>query len=169
MLRMLGAVLVLSGAGSFGIAKTMQYYRQVRQLRDFIGAVEIIKCELNYTMLPLPKLFRVTSQRIDGVCGRFFANLAENLEKGTPRKRAAENAIADTRGLSLPNDALMAILELCATLGRYDLHGENRVLQLSGQRLKSALERTELQKQPLAKSYVALGFCLGVALVILML
>ena len=63
----------------------------------------------------------------------------------------------------------MSLLELCSTLGRYDMEGENRMLQLSGQRLKAALERAEREKRPLAKSYASLGVCTGVALVILML
>ena len=152
MLRMIGAALVLCGAGGFGLMKSLQYHRQVRQLRELIGAVEILKCELNYTMLPLAKLFHVAAERLDGACGRFFEALSGNITQGMARKKATEQALADTHGLCLPNDALLCLVELCSSLGRYDMDGENRLLQLSGQRLKSALERTEAEKKPLAKS-----------------
>ena len=169
MLRVIGAVLVLAGAGGMGLGKGLQFHRQLRQLRDFVGAVEILKCELNYSLMPLPKLYRVAGRRTQGACSRFFHTLATHLEQGVPRSRAVEQALTETHGLYLPQDALLSVLELCSTLGRYDMDGENRMLQLSGQRLKAALERTEREKRPLAKSYASLGFCTGVALVILML
>ena len=169
MLRIIGAALVLTGAGALGLGKGLQFYRQLRQLRDFVGAVEILKCELNYTLMPLPKLYRAVGRRTQGVCSRFFNALATELEQGTPRNKAAEYVLSETHGLCLPQDALMSLLELCSTLGRYDMEGENRMLQLSGQRLKAALERAEREKRPLAKSYASLGVCTGVALVILML
>lgn len=169
MLRCLGAILVVGAAGGFGLMKGLQYSKQVRLLREFIAAVEILNCELNYTMLPLAKLYQVTSNRVNGACRQFFATLSKEIERGTPRARAAQTAFHETRGLQLPNDATMAVLELCGSLGRLDMDGENRMLRLTGQRLKSALERTEAEKKPLAKSYASLGFCTGLALMILML
>lgn len=169
MLRCIGAIMVVGAAGGFGLTKALQYAKQVRLLKDFIAAVEILNCELNYTMLPLSKLFQTTSERLSGSCSHFFAALSSQIECGTPRMRAAQTAMNETRGLTLPNDATMAILELCGGLGRYDMDGENRMLRLTGQRLKSALERTESEKKPLAKSYASLGFCSGIALIILML
>ena len=62
----------------------------------------------------------------------------------------------------------MTLLELFSGLGRYELSGENRLIQLSQHRLKAALERCEREKKPLAKGYAALGICTGIALVILM-
>ena len=80
MLRIIGAALVLTGAGALGLGKGLQFYRQLRQLRDFVGAVEILKCELNYTLMPLPKLYRAVGRRTQGVCSRFFNALATDLE-----------------------------------------------------------------------------------------
>jgi len=61
----------------------------------------------------------------------------------------------------------MAVLELCSALGRYDLDGENRMLDLSAKRLQAALARCEAEKRPRAKCYAALGLCTGLALLIL--
>ncbi len=168
MLRIIGVVLVICGAGGFGVSKGLQFYRQMHQLREFTAALEILKCELNYTLLPLPRLCEVTAQRSRGVCSQFFRNFAALLDKGSPRSRASAEAMESTRSLCLPSDAKLAILELCSVLGRYDLEGENRVLQLSLHRLNAALERTEKEKKPLARSYAVLGFSTGIALVILM-
>ena len=61
----------------------------------------------------------------------------------------------------------LAVLELCSALGRYDLDGENRMLDLTASRLQAALARCEAEKRPRAKCYAALGLCTGLALLIL--
>lgn len=167
MIKIIGATLILLGAGGFGLMKALIYYRQYHQLQDFLAAVEILKCELNYTLSPLQVLCEKTAQRTEGICAAFFRNFAGKLNGGDARERAAAEAMENTKGLVLPNDAKMAILELLSSLGRYDLDGENSLLQLTGQRLRSALERFEKEKKPLARGFAVLGFTAGIALVIL--
>lgn len=169
MIKIVGALLIIGGAGGFGIGKAMQLHRQLRQLRELLGAVEIIKCELNYTLLPLARLADRAAERSRGAIAALLEQYAAELDKGLPRTKAAARALDGTKGLCLPNDAQMAILELLSTVGRYDPDGENRLLQLTGQRLRSAIERFESEKRPVAKSYAILGVTTGVALVILFL
>lgn len=169
MIRWIGAALVLLGAGIFGGKRAAQYYRRVRQLRELKSAAEIIRCEINYTLLPLPQLYRSAADRLSGPMAQFFRELSQNLDAGIPRSRAAAKAMEAVPSLLLPNDARMALLELCASLGRYDIDGENRMIQLSSQRVAVALERCESEKKPMARSCAALAISAGIALVILML
>ncbi len=168
MIRWVGALLVLIGAGSFGGSRAVQYYRRARQLRELKSAVEMIRCEINYTLLPLPQLYSGVADRLTGATAQFFRELGRLLEVGTPRQRAAQKAMEAVPALLLPNDARMTLLELCGTLGRYDLDGENRMLSLSGQRIGAALERCEAEKKPMARSCAAVAVSAGIALVILM-
>lgn len=165
MLKIIGIALVLCGSAGFGIGKATQFYRQMRQLREFYNALEILKCEMNYSLAELPKLCRLTAKRSERTPARFLLNYAEALETGLPRTKAAQRGMEN---LNLPADAQMTLLELFGSLGRYELAGENRLIQLSQHRLKAALERCEQEKKPLAKGYAALGICTGIALVILM-
>ena len=167
MIRLIGAAMIILGAGSFGIVKTAQFYRQQRQLRSFLNALEILKCELHYTLYPLPKLCRITAERSDRVCAVFLRKYADLLERGAFRTVAARDAF-DGGGIALPPDASMALLELFGTLGRYDVEGEEKLLQLTQHRLKAALERGETEKRPMAKGYALLGFCTGAAIAILL-
>ncbi|MDR0889356.1 MAG: stage III sporulation protein AB [Oscillospiraceae bacterium] len=169
MLKAIGIILVLTGTGGFGVAKAMQFYRTVRHLRELRNAVEILKCEINYALLPLPELCKAAAKRISGAPAQFFRRFAALVEQGIDRDTAAAQALEQAHGLSLPSDAKMALLELCSSLGCYDLDGENRVLQLTGHRIHSALERCEAEKKMQAKSYAALGICTGIAIVILMI
>lgn len=169
MIRLIGVVLVLAGASSFGIGKAIQFYRQSRQLREFCHALEILKCEMNYSLAPLPQLCRISAKRAGGTAEAYFNQYAQALDEGLPRTKAGQRAMENTKSLTLPDDAKMALLELCDSLGRYELEGENNLLQLTAHRLRTASERCESEKKPLAKSYAALSVCTGIALAILML
>ena len=165
MLKMVGIGLVLCGSASFGIGKAMQFYRQMRQLREFYNALEILKCEMNYSLAELPKLCKLTAKRSGRTASQFLLDYADALDAGLPRTKAAQRA---AEKVNLPPDACMTLLELFGALGRYELAGENSLIQLSQHRLKASLERCEQEKKPLAKAYATLGLCTGIALVILM-
>ena len=167
MIRIIGAVLIVLGAGSFGIAKTAQFYRRQRQLRAFLHALEILRCELHYTLYPLPKLCRITAERSERVCAEFLRTYADLLDGGSNRSVAAREALSAVN-IVLPPDAQAAILELFSTLGRYDVDGEESLLQLTQRRLNAALERGETEKRPMVKGYAVLGICTGAAIAILL-
>lgn len=167
MLRTVGIVLVLCGAIGFGAGRAVRYYRQAGQLRDLQNALELLRCEMNYTLLPLPKLCDLTAKRVGGAVGEYFAAFGRLLDEGHGRQSASQGAFERTRRLELPPDAEMVLLELCGGIGRYDLEGENRLLRLSAERIEAAVVRTEAEKKPLAKSSVVLGICTGLAIVIL--
>lgn len=165
MLKWIGACLIVFGAGAVGIGKAVQFFRELQQLRDFSAALELLKCEMNYTMLPVPRLCRVTGDRVGRSAGLFLKTYAQALEDGLPRTKAAQKA---AEPLQLPNEGMMAILELFGGLGRYDLPGENRLLDLTQQRLALAAQTYEEEKKPLVKGYAALGICTGIALAIVL-
>ncbi|MBQ4566094.1 MAG: stage III sporulation protein AB [Oscillospiraceae bacterium] len=167
MIKLLGTILVLCSAVGFGLTKGLGFLHQLQTVKAFSASLEILKCEMNYTLSPLPKLCKTVSGRTRGACARFFASYGQLLEEGIPRNLAARKLLGDERKLSLPRDARMALLELFESIGAYELDGENRLLRVTAQRLHSSMENLEKEKKPLAKSYAALGLCTGLALVIL--
>lgn len=169
MIKLWGCVLVVFAAGGFGLAKAFGFFSQLHTVREFSSALEILKCEMNYTLSPLAKLCRTVSKRTKGACSYFFLSYAQLLDQGLPRGIAVRRVLSNEKNIKLPGEAQMAILELFETLGAYELEGENKLLQLTAHRLNAAAEHLEKEKKPLAKSYAALGLCTGLALVILFL
>ncbi len=169
MLRILGGIMVLSSATALGYAKTRQYYTQISQLREIIRGMELVRCQMNYTLLSIPKLLTVVGQQLKGPAGTYFIHLSESISAGAPRHRAHEVAIQKTKGLSLPQDGLMALIEWSTTLGQFDPEGENRMMILSTQRMERILNTYQEDKKQMVKSYTLLGACAGTALIILML
>ena len=168
MIKWIGAGLILLGAGGFGLGKAAKFYRQMRQLRAFSNALEILKCELNYTLLPLPELCRVTAERSERVCGDVLRDYARLLEQGSSRKTAASTWM-ENKALCFPEEAKNSLLDLFSSMGRYDLDGENRLLSRTQLRLEAAIRTGEAEKRPMVKGYAALGLCTGAALAILLM
>lgn len=169
MIKVIGGILIVLGAGYLGLSGTIRFYSQLRTVREFSAALEILRCEMNYTLAPLGKLCKTVSGRTRGACAGFFTSYSGLLEEGIPRSIAVRRLLSDEKSYHLPKDAQIALLELFESLGAYELEGENQLLQLTAHRLKTASERLEREKKPLAKSYVTLGLCTGLALVILFL
>lgn len=167
MLKLLGAVCVLLGAGGFGCRMTLQFHAQRRQLAALENALELLKCELNYTAEPLAAICRAVSLRVGGAIGSFFAAFAAHLSQNAAPSAACKRALAQTHGLTLPSAAAEMLPELFSGLGSYDLEGANRLLKLAFARLDALLAQTERERRPLARSYVLLALCAGAAIVIL--
>ncbi len=169
LLRIIGGILVLCGATGIGYSQTRQYYNRLSQLRNLRRGMDLVSCQMNYTLYSIPKLLSLVGAQLNAPVGTYFIHLGEAITGGIPRHRAHEAALKRTKGLNLPNDGLMALIEWSSTLGQFDPDGENRMMQLSIQRIEQALQTYEEEKKHMVKSYTLLGACTGIALVILML
>lgn len=169
ILRIIGILLVLCSATGIGYSRTKQYYKTLRQLRDLRRGMELVACQMNYTLYPMPKLLNIVGNQLSKPIGPYFIRLGKAIDEGFPRHRAHEKALQSTKGLSIPNDGLMALIEWSTALGQFDPDGENRMMKLSIDRVEHALRTYESEKKAMVKSYTLLGACAGIALVILIL
>lgn len=89
MLRVLGGALVLLASGSFGITAGVRYYRAARHLQAFCRAIELLRCEINYSLQPLPEVCALVADRLAGPPAAFFRCFAAQLREPVSRDRAA--------------------------------------------------------------------------------
>ena len=89
MLRLLGGALVLLASGSFGITAGVRYYRAARHLQAFCRAVELLRCEINYSLQPLPEVCALVADRLTGPPAAFFRCFAAQLREPVSRPAAA--------------------------------------------------------------------------------
>lgn len=167
MYKLIGVIFIVMGAGGFGIAKGYGFFVQLNNVKAFSDALQLLKCEMNYTLSPLSKLCATVSKRTKGTCSVFFREYSRLLADGIPRSLAVQRLLSDERKYRLPKDAQLTLLELFEGIGAYEIEGENQRLRIAVHRLQASAQRLEQEKKPLAKSYAALGICLGLALVIL--
>ena len=110
MIRTIGACLILGVSGGFGLAKSIGFRRQSRQLRQLITLLELLRCELNYTLLPLPRLCVLTAERCKApICGpstMYLPSSSIGTRTGVFRVGASDlwNTTADMKRIKLELD-----------------------------------------------------------------
>ena len=166
MLRLMGAGCIVAGSGAFGFAMAAASRREERQLRQLLGALEYLSCELSYRLTPLPNLCRGAAEGRGGAVSDFFLLLARELEKQTePDVQACVRAALDY--MELPASMGRILTELGQTLGRFDLPGQLRGLELSIRETEQALRTVREGAPERRRSWQTLGLCAGAALAIL--
>ena len=166
MLRLMGAGCIVAGSGAFGFAMAAASRREEKQLRQLLGALENLYCELSYRLTPLPNLCRGAAEGRSGAVSTFFLELARELEKQTEADAqcCVKTVLAS---LELPPSLGRILSELGQTLGRFDLPGQLRGLELSIRETEQALRTIREGAPERRRSWQTLGLCVGAALAIL--
>lgn len=166
MLRLMAAGCIVAGSGAFGFAMAAASRREEGQLRQLLSALEYLSCELSYRLTPLPGLCRGAAEGRDGCVGVFFLELAKALERQTEPdvQCCAKTVLAQ---MELPASLRRILEELGQTLGRFDLPGQLRGLELSIRQTEQALRTIREGAPERRRSWQTLGLCVGAALAIL--
>lgn len=166
MLRLMGAGCIVAGSSAFGFAMAAASRREERQLRQLLGALEYLCCELSYRLTPLPDLCRGAAADRGGAVRGFFLGLARELERQT--ESDAQAAVKSTLERTVLPDSIKGILgELGQTLGRFDLPGQLKGLELSIRETERVLRLVRDGAPERRRSWQMLGLCAGAALAIL--
>lgn len=165
--KFLGAILIILGCGYFGFAITAASKREESALRQLIGALDYMQCELQYRMTPLPDLCRQAGIENRNQIGKFLINLSDELESQISPDvsgciHAALSSISD-----LPKRAVKAFEIMGASLGRFDADGQIRGLENVRAYCRAELDAMSVDRDARLRSYQTLGICMGAALAIL--
>ena len=170
MLRLLGAALVVGGAGALGLLAARKLGRRVAALRAMTAALELAERELSFRLTPIPDLFASLERRAPppaGACfGRCLAGLEQLGEAGLSAlwRKAVEETLPD-----LAEEDRCELYELGEVLGRYDGEGEREAIALTRTRLLRALERAEADRDSRGRLCTVLGLTAGAFCAILLL
>ena len=156
-MRWLGALLLVGGCGSIGLAKIDGLRRKITLLGGICSKLQQLQTELLQRNAPLPDVLMQMEQ----------ANLADDLRRGMTAQQAARPLLQKLKA-DLPHSA-HTLEQLSAVLGRYDSATQARACahalqQLQEQRL--ALLQELAEKGNLYRT-VPLAFGLMAALAVL--
>lgn len=170
MMRWIGAGMVTAACAAAGLGFAAATRTALRQLSAWIAALESMDSEIRCRMTPLPEVFTQLSQGGGGVVAVFFGCCAGIMRSdcalGVPP--VFRQALAQTRGLEMSGRTRQTLLNLSASLGRFDLEGQSRAIALAADRLRQ--EQRELQAGAAARcrSYETIGVCAGLALAVIL-
>lgn len=166
MLKWIGAILVIAGCGTVGLSMVWAHKREERLLRNLKGALDFMACELQYRLTPLPELCHLVGKEQKNPVGETFVRLSQELEYQTMPDvaRCMDNSLKDSE---LPKRLLEGFRLLGQNLGRFDLQGQLKGMELVRNYCDQELEAMGKNQEERLRSYQTLGLCAGAALAIL--
>ncbi len=136
-------------------------------LRQLIGMLDYMECELQYRLTPLPELCIRAGNREEGLLQKVFIRLAEELRNmSTPEVTGCMTTVLSEFS-GLPLSVQHALERLGKSLGRFDLTGQIRGLDALRRECGRTLENLSTHREERLRSYRTLGLCAGGAIVIL--
>lgn len=165
----IGAVLVLAGCGGWGWSVTRQQLRQERFVAQLLQILQFMLWELPYRLTPLPELCHLAGREVRGQLRLVMEQLAEELEQQTyPEVSGAMKAVL-ARHRDLPGPIRRLLYQLGKTLGRFDLPGQIQGLETIQADCRRHQQTLLLERGEKLRSIRTLAFCVGAALVILLI
>lgn len=168
-IKIIGAVLIVVACGGFGFCIASAHLREEKYLRQLVMLLEYMECELQYRLTPLPDLCRQASGQGSSNLHRAFNYLAVELEDQIAPDVDRCMAAALSKTGDLPQYTRNAMNLLGKSLGRFDVEGQLKGLDMVQNQCRLDLERLCQNKDARLKSYQTLGLCAGAAMAILLI
>lgn len=164
--KLVGALLVLIGCGGYGYMIAASHRTEVTYLRAYMHALDIMECELQYRLTPLPELCEIASTVCSGALCRMFVLLHKELDNQlSPNVEICVNNVLNL--VKLPQRTKEVVNLLGRSLGRFDTEGQIKGLHYVKAETKRILDALIQNQEARLRSYQTLGLCAGAALVIL--
>lgn len=168
-LKWIGAVLVVTGCGGWGLLLAAGYRKQETMLRKLSSVLRMMQWELRYRLTSLPDLCRMAGKDSSGVLRSVFMDLSRELDQHTAADAAGCMQTVLKRYDTLPPKVKRILRQLGRNLGRFDLEGQLEGMSCVLGDCKNELENLKKDRENRLRSYQTLALCAGFALVILFL
>ena len=165
--KWIGGILIILGCGGVGIRMAASHRREEKGIRDLLGALDLMECELQYHLTPLPDLCRQAASECGGTLGMVLTRLAEELDAQIAPDVDSCMRSALAAAEDMPEFVREELLSLGRSMGRFDLEGQLKGLESVRTSCREKLKVLTENKEVRLRSYQTLGFCAGVALAIL--
>jgi len=167
-MKLIGISLIIVSCGMFGFMKAASLKREINSLHDLVGILNLMECELNFKLTPLPQLCRSCAGNGKSL-KKLFLLLADELENQISPDVSTCMAAAIEK-CHCQHASLQSLLsELGYSFGKFDLHGQVSGIEAVRQSCSKQLEILEKSKDLRIRNYQTLGICAGTALAIILL
>lgn len=170
VLKLAGAILLLSGSTGAGLSAIRRLEHRVVALRALSDALQVMEHELEFQMPTMKELFVETAQRSNQPASRFLNACAR--EMGEMQERPLFDLWKERAADELPELSpcdLDVLLTLGGILGRYDAEGQRCAIAAARARLSNHLTDAAEERRRKGRVYGALSITLGMFAVILLI
>ena len=166
-IKWIGAILIICSCGFVGFKISKSYRLEEQNLRQLMGALDYMVCELRYKQSALPDIcFQIGTER-KGCIGKLFENLSRELNARTSPDVQSSLASAAASAGEISRRVEEAICIMGSSLGRFDLDGQLLGLESVRTYCQEQLRTMAKDRDARLRSYQTLGVCAGAALAIL--
>ena len=168
-LKLIGALCIIFACGGAGFSMAATHRREEGALRQLIGVLDHMGCELQYRLTPLPELCRGAAEDASGCIQQVLQSLSGELEAQISPDAASCMRAAVEKAGKLPVSVRKNLLMLGTSLGRFDLQGQLKGIDAVRIQCRTDLDALSQNRDVRLRSYQTLGLCAGCALAILFL
>ncbi len=168
-IKILGAVLIILGCGGFGFRIAAAHLKEEKSLRQLVVLLDYMECELQYRLTSLPALCRQAAAEGNTQLHHTFLHLASELENQIAPDVDRCMCAALEKAKELPHYTREAMFLLGRSLGRFDMEGQLKGLEMVRQQCRRDLDKLCSNKEVRLRSYQTLGLCAGAAMAILLI
>ena len=166
-MKMLGAALIFIGCCSVGIYTAILHKRELGTLQKLAAVLDLMSCELQYRMTPLPELCRMVAKDGRSVVHSLFGDLSMELECQVCPDVASCMTTVLTKQSAIPKQTEECLIQLGSCMGRFDLSGQLKGMESVRQKCRQLIEKLNENKEDRLRGYRTLGLCAGAAIAIL--
>lgn len=170
--KLLGCTLVLAVSSLIGIVLAKAYSMRVNNIMDMITAFEILYTKISYNQSTLDEIFTDIGVQLGGPIGEIFNEMGIAFE-GNLLYTADELWIKvieeNISKCDFSFDDIQVINEFSYMLGKSDIEGQLRNINMTLSRLKSQLIRAENEERKYSKMYKNVGILGGMGLAVILI
>ena len=163
------AIILLFGLA--GMIKADCYKKRVDLLNDITNIIALLSNEMEYSLEPLPIVFK----KISGFNDKKFCDLLARvsmklIEECDSFQSVWNESIDKVYYNSDLNDKDMEVLkDMGHSFGKSNIHGQSNMFKLAEKRMEIQLEEAISEKQTKGVLFQKLGFIIGIVIVILLI
>lgn len=159
--------IVFSISTYIGMLISKKYSSRVKELKEMKNALNIMATQIKFTYESLPNIFLDISKKINSNIGNIFEKAYKNME--VKNASDAWNCAIENSNTNLEKEDKQVIKDLSNLLGRVDVDGQLKEIELVCNFLDLQIEKAEQDRRKNEKLYKTLGTTIGIAIVIILI
>lgn len=167
MIKFLSLIMVFAASSYAGIVIGKKYQNRVKELKEMKTLLSIFLTKIKLTYEPIPEIFGEIGNLRDTNIHNIFKLAAKNM-KEMPAGKAWENAIK-AQNTNLKKDDLEVLNGLSNLLGKVDIEGQIKEIELVNSFLDTQINEAEQECIKSTKLYKKLGIVVGLTIVIILI
>lgn len=150
-----------------GLLLSKKYSNRVKDLKEMKIALNIFETKTRLTYETLPNVFKDISNKVNKNISNIFecaSTYMNNIDAGN-----AWNKALDESNTNMTKDDIEVLKGLSNLLGRVDIEGQIKDIELVENFLDKQIEEADIQKAKNEKLYKTLGITFGLAIAVILI